>query len=381
MRTTRLHVTLRDVTPAVVRVVDVPTAATLAEIHQLLQSAIGWTDSHLHEFASADTRYGPPDHDLGTLDHATAHLRDLPDTFIYLYDYGDGWTHDIRVLGPGDDRPGCPYGEGACPPEDSGGPHGHAELLAVLVDPTHPDHTRLRDWAGPQRDFGQAATDRLVEQTAGVVPAPVRLLLDLAHDGITLTHGGRLPRTVVRQVQELRPVWAWSEKPARIEEDLPPLAALHDLLRDTGLLRLATGALRPIRAAADDLQVLRRLRGWFTAAGFTATLTDLSLALLGAHGPATADDLATRILPMLGPGWTSNGHPITTADITTSIHRLNSTWRSLDLIDRDHQLIVPGPSARSLLPGATRLAHLWSVEVPVPSSITRGGAGQMPWPR
>lgn len=364
MRTTRLHLTLRDVTPVVVRGVDVPAAATLAEIHELLQSAIGWTDSHLHEFTTEPhtdgPRYGPPDHDLGTLDDTTAHLRDLPETFVYLYDYGDGWTHDIRVLGPGADHPGCPYGEGTCPPEDSGGPHGHAELLAVLADPTHPDHTRMRTWAGPRHDFDQNTTDRLVQQTAGTVPAPVRLLLDLTRDGITLTPGGRLPRAVVRQVQARRPDWAWSEKPAHLEDDLPPLAALHDLLRDTGLLRLIKGTLHPIRAATDDVQVLRRLRGWFTGHGFTATLTDLSLALLCAHGPATADDLATAILPMLGPGWTSNGHPITAADIATSIHRLNSPWCGLDLIDRDRWLIVPGPSARELLPGATRLAHLWS---------------------
>ncbi len=364
MRTTRLHVTLREVAPAVVRVVDVPAAATLAEIHELLQSAIGWTDSHLHEFTTEahqdGPRYGPPDPDLGTLNDTTAQLRDLPEKFVYLYDHGDGWTHDVRVLGVGADRPGCPYGEGTCPPEDSGGPHGHAELLAVLADPTHPDHTRMRDWAGPQHDFEQTTTDRLVEQTAGTVPAPVRLLLDLAHDGITPTARGRLPRAVVRQVQQHRPDWAWSEKPARIEDDLPPLAALHDLLRDTGLLRLNKGALRPIRAATDDLQVLRRLRGWFTGQSFTGTLTTLSVALLCAHGPTTADGLAARILPMLGPGWTSNGHPIAAGDIATSIHRLNSTWRGLDLIDRDRQLIVPGPSARELLPGATRLAHLWS---------------------
>lgn len=126
------------------------------------------------------------------------------------------------------------------------------------------------------------------------------------------------------------------------------------------MLRLTKGVLRPIRAAGDGLQVLRRLRGWFMADGFTAILTDLSMALLGAHGPATADDLATRILPTLGPGWTHNANPITTADIAMSIHRLNSTWRGLDLIDRDHHLILPGPSVRSLLPGATRLTHLWS---------------------
>ena len=64
MRTTRLRVRLREVDPAVVRVIDVPAACTLAELHELLQAAIGWTDSHLHEFHTCDgRRFGVPDDD------------------------------------------------------------------------------------------------------------------------------------------------------------------------------------------------------------------------------------------------------------------------------------------------------------------------------
>ena len=53
MRTTRLRITMRDVEPAVVRVIDVPTASTLAELHELFQAALGWTDSHLHQFTGS----------------------------------------------------------------------------------------------------------------------------------------------------------------------------------------------------------------------------------------------------------------------------------------------------------------------------------------
>ena len=352
MRTLRLHVTLRDVTPTVVRVVDVPEASTLAEVHQLLQSAIGWTDSHLHEFATDRARYGPPNDELDLTDDSTARLADLPGRFIYDYDYGDGWTHDIRRLGMGAEQPGCLYGEGACPPEDCGGPHGYEELLAT---------------GGPLPDFDPQAADLLVRQTAGTVPATVRLLIDLAEDGIALTPGGRLPRTVVRHMQQHRPSWAWSEKPARVEDDLPPLCALHDLLRDAGLLRLRNGSLRPIRAARDDLQVLRRLRAWFAADPFTAVLADLTLAHVCTAGPHTSEDLAGRVLPMIGPRWTSGGHPLTAGDVTHDIHRLNSTLRGLDLIDRDLRHFTPGPSARWLLPRATRLAHLWHADDNAPT--------------
>ena len=44
MRTTRLLVTMRDVVPRVERVIDVPAAITLDELHEVVQVAIGWTD-------------------------------------------------------------------------------------------------------------------------------------------------------------------------------------------------------------------------------------------------------------------------------------------------------------------------------------------------
>lgn len=150
MRTTRLRVSLRDVEPAVVRVLDVPAGALLPELHDLLQAALGWTDSHLHLFDAGEVRYGMPDTDAldDERDETGVALRALPGRFVYLYDFGDGWEHDVEVLGAGGDRPGVVNGEGACPPEDVGGPDGYTELLAVLADPSDPEHRHLREWAG-----------------------------------------------------------------------------------------------------------------------------------------------------------------------------------------------------------------------------------------
>lgn len=134
MKTTRLRVVLCDVEPALARVIDVPATATLPELHDLLQAAIGWTNSHLHQFVRPEATYGmdipgaevwPEDQH----DETTARLADLGNRFEYLYDFGDGWTHDVEVRGPGAAAPGCAYGYGACPPEDCGGPGGYAELL------------------------------------------------------------------------------------------------------------------------------------------------------------------------------------------------------------------------------------------------------------
>lgn len=342
MRTSRLRITLRDVAPAVVRVVDVPVAATLPEVHRLLQAAMGWTDSHLHRFVADGASYGQPDElDDDLRDEAGAGLRELPAAFTYLYDLGDGWEHDVEVMGPGDAEPGCRYGEGACPPEDCGGPPGYAELLTG----------RLHD----ATEFDQAATDLLVRRTVGAVPDSVRLVLDLARDGVRLTPGGRLPRVVVRQVQEQRPGWHPLGRPASIEEDLLPLLVLHDVLRQVGLLRLNKGVVRPIRAASDDLEVVRRLRRCFSGDEFSALLADLTVASLVAEGPQRSSALASRVHPMLGRGWAFEGAPLTVDDVHHALLRLGALLEGLDLATCGRDWCA-GPSALVLFPRATALA-------------------------
>lgn len=54
---------MREVDPAVVRVLDVPAGVTLPELHDLLQVATSWTDSHLHQFVAGAVRYAAPDID------------------------------------------------------------------------------------------------------------------------------------------------------------------------------------------------------------------------------------------------------------------------------------------------------------------------------
>jgi Plasmid pRiA4b ORF-3-like protein len=262
VKTTRLRVVLCDVEPALARLIDVPATATLPELHDLLQAAIGWTNSHLHQFVTPDATYGMdiPGADVwpeDQRDETAARLSDLGDRFEYLYDLGDGWTHDVEVLGPGGAAPGCLDGYGACPPEDCGGPGGYAELLKTLADSTDPDHAEMRRWVGNRlRPFDVAATDQRVRRVVGEVPESVRLFIDLVGDGVKLTPGGRLPRTVVRSIQQHRPDWYPLSRPAAIEDDLRPLVTLHDLLRRVGLLRLRHGVLTCTRAAHEDLAVI-----------------------------------------------------------------------------------------------------------------------------
>ena len=88
--------------------------------------------------------------------------------------------------------------------------------------------------------------------------------------------------------------------PLPIEEDLLPLAALHDILRHVGLLRLANGVLRPTKAAADEVETVRRLRTWFSSDEFTSLLASDVAAMLSATGPLTGEELA-RLAAARGP--------------------------------------------------------------------------------
>jgi len=367
VNTARLRVVLRDVEPAVARVIDVPASATLPELHDLLQAAIGWTDSHLHQFVTPQETYGMeiPGGDVwpeDQRDETGARLADLGTEFEYLYDFGDGWTHDVEVLGPGGSTPGCVDGHGTCPPEDCGGPGGYAELLDVLADPAHSEHERMRSWVGNRlRPFDRAATDQWVRRVVGEVPESVRLLLDLAADGIKLTPGGRLPRTVVRSMQQHRPHWYPFDKPVSIEDDLPPLVALHGLLRGVGLLRLRHGVLTPTRAAGDDLAVVRRLRTAFDPHAFDTQITELTIGVLAARGPLPLGQLATQVHQLLGRGWQLDGQPINDEDVRMAIAQQSPIMNGLDLIDQaDWRVWVSGPAALSLLPGATMLAEIWT---------------------
>ena len=48
----QLHIELRDLKPAIWRRVLVPQSVTLAKLHQVIQIAMGWTSSLLHEFTN-----------------------------------------------------------------------------------------------------------------------------------------------------------------------------------------------------------------------------------------------------------------------------------------------------------------------------------------
>lgn len=148
------------------RRVRVPAHAPLRVVHDVLQVALGWTDSHLHDFQIGTIRFGVPDIEERTF---YVHEDGAPlgavavqgSTFVYRYDFGDDWEHDVTVerVMSGEDAAiiTCTGGERACPPEECGDPHGYANLLEVLANSKHEQHAGMRRWT--RRGFNSEKFD------------------------------------------------------------------------------------------------------------------------------------------------------------------------------------------------------------------------------
>ena len=137
----QLKVSLRAITPMIWRRLHVTSDTTIAQLHDVLQIAMGWEDLHLHQFRIHGKTYGI--YRAGGISFADdPHQVTLADfnlrkteRFVYEYDMGDYWQHDIRLeqilsLNPRKHYPACTGGHGDCPPEDCGGPWGYLDLMA-----------------------------------------------------------------------------------------------------------------------------------------------------------------------------------------------------------------------------------------------------------
>ncbi|MBL8699438.1 MAG: plasmid pRiA4b ORF-3 family protein [Alphaproteobacteria bacterium] len=162
----RLTITIADIEPAIWRRVVVPRALNFAQLHEVIQAAFDWTDSHLHHFIVGGLVIGAPEFDedgfneYTTLEATEIKLTDLLIRYDeklrirYEYDFGDSWRHEIEIeeLAPADTPAGplpiCIAGARHRPPEDVGGPNGYFEFLEAWHDKTHVDHKALRRWVG-----------------------------------------------------------------------------------------------------------------------------------------------------------------------------------------------------------------------------------------
>jgi len=159
----QLKVTLRGSRPPIWRRVLVPGTFSLYKLHQVIQLAMGWTDSHLHQFIIDGRRYSiPSPEDFEPVsDERPLSLRQIAmgekRKFLYEYDFGDSWDHEIvveKILSPdpGVKYPACIKGKRACPPEDVGGLWGYETFLEAISDPNHEKHDSYLEWIGDAFD-------------------------------------------------------------------------------------------------------------------------------------------------------------------------------------------------------------------------------------
>ena len=161
----QLKVTLNGIRTPIWRRVLVPADITLEYVHYVIQIAMGWTNSHLHQFIVGQTYFGEPhpDYGLQMQDERLMYLGQIAPRegfkCRYEYDFGDSWMHTLlveKILEPEQGRlyPVCVKGRRACPLEDVGGIWGYMHFLEATSDPEHPDYPAedLLEWAGGEFD-------------------------------------------------------------------------------------------------------------------------------------------------------------------------------------------------------------------------------------
>ncbi|MDD2271145.1 MAG: plasmid pRiA4b ORF-3 family protein [Desulfuromonadaceae bacterium] len=171
----QIKITLQDIEPHIWRRIQVPNTYTFWELHSAVQDAFGWTNSHLHKFTYTDAHTDgiinkpsvmgiPLEPELedeepplpGWKYKIKPYIEGETSKIEYTYDFGDNWQHTIELEEilesvKGFKYPFCVDGARACPPEDCGGPHGYANLLEIIFDPSDPVYEDMRTWVDSRK--------------------------------------------------------------------------------------------------------------------------------------------------------------------------------------------------------------------------------------
>lgn len=173
-----LTVQIDEVSPPVMRRVQVPLTMRLDDLHFVLQIAIGWQNCHPFEFRIGDMAWGLVDRESteNPLPAETASLADalaLGRTFKYNYVYGDDWQHTVTIEVVAKSEPSLTYprlidAQGRCPPADIGGPSGYEAYLHALGDPEHFHHEAMLEWEEDDFDPADAKLPALQRNLANL---------------------------------------------------------------------------------------------------------------------------------------------------------------------------------------------------------------------
>lgn len=217
--TYRVRIDLNGTKPPLWRRLELASDLRLDEVHEVVQAAFGWTDSHLHQFGSGPSYYsreteyylcpfqaeegetGIPEEQV-RLDEV---LAEKGDRLFYMYDFGDDWEHTLKLEAvlPRDARAPravCTDGRREDPHEDCGGVGGY-ELIVAATDPTYPDH------ADAVAEYARVFGDEV--DPAAYAPTP----FDLAETNAALASLAGAPSDLPEPLEEL--LHAARTEPAR----------------------------------------------------------------------------------------------------------------------------------------------------------------------
>jgi hypothetical protein len=174
----QLKVTLKHIRPPIWRRFLVSSDITFYKLHLILQEVMGWANYHLYQFDVGGTTFTDAETvaELGgrdaTKDKLNRFVQREGDKFLYEYDFGDDWQHEIvleKVLTAeeGIHYPTALKGKRACPPEDVGGPWGYAMFLEAIQNPAHDEYEAMLEWIGGEFDteaFDLNAVNRALQR-------------------------------------------------------------------------------------------------------------------------------------------------------------------------------------------------------------------------
>jgi hypothetical protein len=168
----QLKIGLQGTAPPLWRRLQIPSAASLGFLHDVIQQAFNWEGYHLHRFRDEGGRaWGDPESSsrggFGVAAFANEEeaglgkvLRAEGAVLWYVYDFGDDWRHRIEVekvvpLDPGVTYPRCTGGRRAAPPtEDIGGVWGLEEIAYLVTHPEEDPPVHFEDLVPGLRDEG-----------------------------------------------------------------------------------------------------------------------------------------------------------------------------------------------------------------------------------
>lgn len=333
-----VRIDLDGARPPIWRRLRLASDLTLDQVHQVLQIAMGWTDSHLHHFVMGpDTKdmwvepfVTPFDIEEGEDGIPEADVRldqvvsEPGHRLFYVYDFGDSWHHTLkleRVEPWDDDAPvaECVAGRRACPPEDVGGLGGYGDVCELLAGRT-PAHMaddpewceRVLAWLPPGYDPAVFSVDDVNAQLAeGPIPdltewhpAITDLLLRCGGSGLSgmgrlityaLRAGGELSdeqvaaavspyRTLVAALGDGVTLTAAGYLPPRIVEQLVTELDLKDRWIGRSTREDSTYPILQLRESATKLGLARKHRGRLSATNIARRFFDDPRRLLAHIG-------------------------------------------------------------------------------------------------